>query len=192
MASPRAPKGGRRSISRIPPYSIYSISQGGLEALEKEPPLTIKAFQYGITCNGFERLARHPQNHKPEAMVKAFEVAGARGTDFESVRSAKDPPRFRKADGFAGDMALQARALQATWLCRKIRSLACDPRALRGARARVPGWRLEKRARGRTLQGRILQALIFARADCCEGGLLEKRFLKVRLAMPGPVRRLLT
>jgi aspartyl-tRNA synthetase len=30
------------------------MPQGGLEALKAQDPLTIKAFQYDIVCNGFE------------------------------------------------------------------------------------------------------------------------------------------
>jgi aspartyl-tRNA synthetase len=30
------------------------MPQGGLEALQTQDPLTIKAFQYDITCNGYE------------------------------------------------------------------------------------------------------------------------------------------
>ena len=41
-----------------------------------QDPLTIKAFQYDITCNGFEIASGGIRNHRPEAMVKAFEIAG--------------------------------------------------------------------------------------------------------------------
>ena len=37
---------------------------------------TIKAFQYDIACNGFEIASGGIRNHRPEAMVKAFEIAG--------------------------------------------------------------------------------------------------------------------
>ncbi|MCL2714449.1 MAG: aspartate--tRNA ligase [Alphaproteobacteria bacterium] len=57
-------------------HNPFSMPQGGLEALLNEPPLTIKAFQYDITCNGYEIASGGIRNHKPEAMVKAFEVAG--------------------------------------------------------------------------------------------------------------------
>ena len=50
--------------------------QGGLEALQSQDPLTIKAFQYDIACNGYEMASGGIRNHKPEAMVKAFEIAG--------------------------------------------------------------------------------------------------------------------
>ena len=57
-------------------HNPFSMPQGGLEALETQDPLTIKAFQYDITCNGYEIASGGIRNHKPEAMVKAFEIAG--------------------------------------------------------------------------------------------------------------------
>ena len=57
-------------------HNPFSMPQGGMEALEKQDPLTIKAFQYDITCNGYEIASGGIRNHKPEAMVKAFEIAG--------------------------------------------------------------------------------------------------------------------
>ena len=47
-----------------------------MEALEGQEPLTIKAFQYDIVCNGFEIASGGVRNHLPETMVKAFEIAG--------------------------------------------------------------------------------------------------------------------
>ena len=57
-------------------HNPFSMPQGGLEALRSQDPLTIKAFQYDITCNGYEIASGGIRNHKPEAMVKAFEIAG--------------------------------------------------------------------------------------------------------------------
>jgi aspartyl-tRNA synthetase len=57
-------------------HNPFSMPQGGLEALNKQDPLTIKAFQYDITCNGYEIASGGIRNHRPEAMVKAFEIAG--------------------------------------------------------------------------------------------------------------------
>ncbi|WP_298353008.1 aspartate--tRNA ligase [Rhodoblastus sp.] len=57
-------------------HNPFSMPQGGLEALQTQDPLTIKAFQYDITCNGFEIASGGIRNHKPETMVKAFEIAG--------------------------------------------------------------------------------------------------------------------
>jgi len=57
-------------------HNPFSMPQGGLDALQTQDPLTIKAFQYDITCNGYEIASGGIRNHKPEAMVKAFEIAG--------------------------------------------------------------------------------------------------------------------
>jgi aspartyl-tRNA synthetase len=57
-------------------HNPFSMPQGGLEALNSADPLTLKAFQYDIACNGFEIASGGIRNHRPEAMVKAFEIAG--------------------------------------------------------------------------------------------------------------------
>jgi len=57
-------------------HNPFSMPQGGQEALEKQDPLTIKAFQYDIACNGYEIASGGIRNHRPESMVKAFEIAG--------------------------------------------------------------------------------------------------------------------
>ncbi|WP_131856757.1 aspartate--tRNA ligase [Bosea sp. BK604] len=57
-------------------HNPFSMPQGGLESLQKDDPLAIKAFQYDIACNGYELASGGIRNHRPEAMVKAFEIAG--------------------------------------------------------------------------------------------------------------------
>jgi aspartyl-tRNA synthetase len=57
-------------------HNPFSMPQGGLEALQTQDPTSIKAFQYDIACNGFEIASGGIRNHRPEAMVKAFEIAG--------------------------------------------------------------------------------------------------------------------
>ncbi|MFD1332544.1 aspartate--tRNA ligase [Methylopila musalis] len=57
-------------------HNPFSMPQGGMDALTGQDPLTIKAFQYDIACNGFEIASGGIRNHRPEAMVKAFELAG--------------------------------------------------------------------------------------------------------------------
>jgi aspartyl-tRNA synthetase len=57
-------------------HNPFSMPQGGLDALKGQDPLTIKAFQYDIACNGYEIASGGIRNHRPEAMVKAFEIAG--------------------------------------------------------------------------------------------------------------------
>ena len=57
-------------------HNPFSMPQGGLDALLNQDPLTIKAFQYDIACNGFEIASGGIRNHRPDGMVKAFEIAG--------------------------------------------------------------------------------------------------------------------
>ena len=57
-------------------HNPFSMPQGGLEALESTEPLDILAYQYDIVCNGVELSSGAIRNHKPEIMVKAFEIAG--------------------------------------------------------------------------------------------------------------------
>jgi aspartyl-tRNA synthetase len=57
-------------------HNPFSMPQGGLEALETRDPLTIKAYQYDIVCNGVELSSGAIRNHLPEIMVKAFAIAG--------------------------------------------------------------------------------------------------------------------
>ena len=40
----------------------------------RQDPLTIKAFQYDLVCNGYEIASGSIRNQSPETMVKAFEM----------------------------------------------------------------------------------------------------------------------
>jgi aspartyl-tRNA synthetase len=57
-------------------HNPFSMPQGEMEALETRDPLDILAYQYDIVCNGYELCSGAIRNHKPEIMLKAFEVAG--------------------------------------------------------------------------------------------------------------------
>ncbi|MDJ0388626.1 aspartate--tRNA ligase [Roseomonas sp. E05] len=57
-------------------HNPFSMPQGGLEALNSMDPLEIKAFQYDIVCNGIELSSGAIRNHRPDIMVRAFEIAG--------------------------------------------------------------------------------------------------------------------
>jgi aspartyl-tRNA synthetase len=63
---------GRIEFSHNP----FSMPQGGLEALETQDSLAIKAYQYDIVCNGVELSSGAIRNHLPEVMYKAFSIAG--------------------------------------------------------------------------------------------------------------------
>jgi len=49
-----------------------------------QDPLTIKAFQYDIVCNGVELSSGAIRNHRPDIMYKAFEIAGYPATEVEA------------------------------------------------------------------------------------------------------------
>ena len=57
-------------------HNPFSMPQGGLEALNTMDPLDIKAFQYDIVCNGIELSSGAIRNHRPDIMIRAFEIAG--------------------------------------------------------------------------------------------------------------------
>ena len=65
-------------------HNPFSMPQGGLDALENKDPLEVLAFQYDIVCNGIELSSGAIRNHRPDIMLKAFEIAGY---DADTVRS---------------------------------------------------------------------------------------------------------
>jgi aspartyl-tRNA synthetase len=64
-------------------HNPFSMPQGGLAGLTSQDPLTIKAFQYDMVCNGFEIASGSIRNHAPETMVKAFELTGVSKAEVE-------------------------------------------------------------------------------------------------------------
>ncbi len=57
-------------------HNPFSMPQGEMEALETKDPLDILAWQYDIVCNGVELSSGAIRNHRPDIMLKAFEIAG--------------------------------------------------------------------------------------------------------------------
>jgi len=64
-------------------HNPFSMPQGGIDALNSQDPLTIKAFQYDAVCNGFEIASGSIRNQLPETMVKAFELTGKSRAEVE-------------------------------------------------------------------------------------------------------------
>ena len=88
-------------------HNPFSMPQGEMEALETMDPLEIKAYQYDIVCNGVELSSGAVRNHRPDIMLKAFEIAGYTKEDIESKFSALfdafhygAPPHAGMAPGF--------------------------------------------------------------------------------------------
>ena len=71
-------------------HNPFSMPKGGKEALEKaqaegqDALLALKANQYDIVCNGFEIASGSVRNHRPDTMVKAFEITGLTQADVEA------------------------------------------------------------------------------------------------------------
>lgn len=65
-------------------HNPFSMPQGGLEALDREDPLDILAYQYDIVCNGVELSSGAVRNHDMDIMVRAFAIAGY---DEETLKS---------------------------------------------------------------------------------------------------------
>ncbi|WP_298224349.1 aspartate--tRNA ligase [Acidocella sp.] len=65
-------------------HNPFSMPQGGMDALQNQDPLTIKAFQYDIVCNGIELSSGAIRNHRPDIMLKAFEIAGYGADEVEA------------------------------------------------------------------------------------------------------------
>jgi aspartyl-tRNA synthetase len=56
-------------------HNPFSMPQGGMDALNGDP-LKVLGYQYDLACNGYELVSGAIRNHKPEIMLKAFELAG--------------------------------------------------------------------------------------------------------------------
>ena len=57
-------------------HNPFSMPQGELNKIDFSNPLSIKAFQYDIVCNGVELSSGAIRNHIPELMFKLFSIAG--------------------------------------------------------------------------------------------------------------------
>ena len=65
-------------------HNPFSMPQGGLAALETLDPITIKAYQYDIVCNGVELSSGAIRNHRADIMFKAFAIAGYARAEVEA------------------------------------------------------------------------------------------------------------
>ena len=57
-------------------HNPFSMPQGDIKNLDFSNPLSMKAYQYDIVCNGVELSSGAIRNHIPELMYKLFEIAG--------------------------------------------------------------------------------------------------------------------
>src|SRR5579871_3877754 len=66
-------------------HNPFSMPQGELASLNSQDPLDVLAYQYDIVVNGVEICSGAVRNHRPEIMVKAFEIAGYSPSEVERV-----------------------------------------------------------------------------------------------------------
>ena len=57
-------------------HNPFSMPQGDIKKIDFDNPLSIKAYQYDIVCNGIELSSGAIRNHIPELMYKLFSIAG--------------------------------------------------------------------------------------------------------------------
>ncbi len=64
-------------------HNPFSMPQGDIHNLDLSKPLSLKAYQYDIVCNGTELSSGAIRNHIPELMYKLFDIAGYSKKDVE-------------------------------------------------------------------------------------------------------------
>jgi len=64
-------------------HNPFSMPQGDVQNLDLSEPLSLKAYQYDIVCNGVELSSGAIRNHIPELMYKLFDIAGYSRKDVE-------------------------------------------------------------------------------------------------------------
>ncbi|WP_075521388.1 aspartate--tRNA ligase [Candidatus Pelagibacter communis] len=64
-------------------HNPFSMPQGDIKNLDLADPLSLKAYQYDIVCNGIELSSGAIRNHVPELMYKLFDIAGYSKKDVE-------------------------------------------------------------------------------------------------------------
>lgn len=65
-------------------HNPFSMPKGGLDALNTQHPLDILGQQYDLTCNGVEISSGAIRNNIPEALYRAFEIAGYSRADVDA------------------------------------------------------------------------------------------------------------
>jgi len=64
-------------------HNPFSMPQGDEHALAGDP-LEVLAYQYDVVCNGIELSSGALRNHRPELLLRAFEIAGVSAAEVGS------------------------------------------------------------------------------------------------------------
>ena len=87
-------------------HNPFSMPQTSIKNFDKTDPLSIKAYQYDLVCNGYELSSGAIRNHLPELMYKVFSKVGYSkneiNTKFEGMIKALSygaPPHGGMAPG---------------------------------------------------------------------------------------------
>ena len=87
-------------------HNPFSMPQTSIKNFDKTDPLSIKAYQYDLVCNGYEISSGAIRNHLPELMYKVFSKVGYSkneiNTKFEGMIKALSygaPPHGGMAPG---------------------------------------------------------------------------------------------
>ena len=64
-------------------HNPFSMPQGDINNLDLSNPLSIKAYQYDIVCNGVELSSGAIRNHIPKLMYRLFEIVGYSKSDVD-------------------------------------------------------------------------------------------------------------
>ena len=114
-------------------HNPFSMPQGGADALDaaakagKDAILSLKAYQYDVVCNGYEIASGSVRNHRPDAMIKAFGIAGL-GPDVVEERFGGMLKAFQYGAPPHGGMAagLERMVMLLTG-CKAVRDVALFP-----------------------------------------------------------------
>lgn len=109
-------------------HNPFSMPQGGMEALEKEDPINILAYQYDMVLNGFEVSSGAIRNHKPEIMYKAFEIAGYKKEEVDAKFGAMIRAFEYGAPPHGGNAPGIDRVMMVLWDLMNIRDIYAFPK----------------------------------------------------------------
>lgn len=109
-------------------HNPFSMPQGGMDALVAKHPLEIFAYQYDLTCNGFELSSGAIRNHRPDIMYRAFEIAGYVKEDVDKKFGGMIRAFTYGAPPHGGIAPGVDRLMMVLWDCPSIRDIYAFPK----------------------------------------------------------------